>query len=261
MILHAEEMGQGAQGVPVCILHGLFGSGANLRMVARRLASTRRVLLLDLRNHGHSPHAATMAYAEMAADVRETLAAHEAIPAALLGHSMGGKAAMHLALGTPGAVSRLLVADIAPVAYPPHFRDLAQAMLALPLRPGLTRAEASALLAAAVPDASLRAFLLQNLVLGEAPAWRIGLAEIAAALPGIEGWDAPPGIHYDGPTLFLSGARSDYVRAEDRPCIRALFPASRFASLRDAGHWMHADQPDAFVATASAFLSAAGQPA
>ena len=255
MILRAEEMGNGA---PVCVLHGLFGSATNLRTVGRRLAATRRVLLLDLRNHGTSSHASSMSYAEMAADVRETLASRDALPAALLGHSMGGKVAMRLALEAPGAVSRLLVGDIAPVTYPPHFRDLAAAMLALPLRPGLKRAEADALLAPAAQDRALRAFLLQNLVLGEAPAWRIGLAEIAAALPGIEGWDAPTGASYGGPALFLSGGRSDYVRAADRPLIRALFPAARFVTLRDAGHWMHADQPEAFAATATAFLAPPG---
>ena len=252
MILHAEEMGKGSP--PVCLLHGLFGSGANLRTAARRLAATRRVVLLDLRNHGGSGHAAGMSYGEMAADVRATLAGREALPAALLGHSMGGKVAMRLALDAPGVVERLLVADIAPVAYPPHFQDLVAALQALPLRPGLGRAEASALLAPAVPDAALRAFLLLNLRPGEMPCWRIGLGEIAAGLRHIEGWEAPPGARYAGPALFLSGERSGYVRAEDRPAIRALFPEARFAVLRDAGHWMHADQPEAFAATATAFL-------
>ena len=262
MILHAQEMGAGD---PVCLLHGLFGAGMNLRTAARHLATARRVLLLDLRNHGGSPRAPTMSYTEMAADVRETLAAHGALPAALLGHSMGGKVAMHLALGEPGAVTRLLVADIAPVAYAPHFHDLVAALCAVPLRPGLTRAEASSLLAPAIQDAALRAFLVQNLRFEGTPAWRIGLTEIAANLPVVEGWDAPPGARYEGPSLFLSGARSSYVRPGYRPAIRALFPAAHFATLRDAGHWMHADQPEAFAATAAAFLTppnlAPGEPA
>lgn len=253
MILHAEIMGQGA---PVALLHGLFGAGGNLRGIARKLAAARRVLLLDLRNHGASPHAASMTYAEMAADVRETLAAHDALPCALLGHSMGGKVAMRLALDAPGLVARLLIADIAPIPYEPHFREIAQALLDLPLHPGLRRADASALLAPRIADASLRAFLLQNLQPGDHPAWRIGLAEIAASLPGIEGWETPPGARYDWPTLVLSGERSDYVRPESRPVIRSLFPKARFATLRDAGHWLHADQPAAFAATAEAFLLA-----
>ncbi len=251
-----EETGKGS---PLVVMHGLFGSSTNWRRIARALSDRHRVFSVDLRNHGRSPWAATMSYREMAEDVIALIDKLGLQAPDVLGHSMGGKVAMRLALGAPDAVSRLLVADMAPVAYEPHFRVLARAMLDLPLRPGVTRAEASALLAPAAPDATLRAFLLQNLVFGEAPAWRIGLAEIAAALPGIEGWDAPPDAHYEGPALFLSGARSDYVRAEDRPAIRALFPAARFATLRDAGHWMHADQPEAFAATAAVFL-AAGRP-
>jgi pimeloyl-ACP methyl ester carboxylesterase len=252
VILSAQEAGEGP---PICVLHGLFGAGTNLRTATRSLQATRRVILLDLRNHGNSPHAPAMSYAEMAADVRETLAALGALPAAFLGHSMGGKAAMRLALDAPEAVTRLLVADIAPVAYQPHFHELVAALRALPLRPGLTRAEASALLAPYVEDAALRAFLLQNLRFGAgAPAWRIGLDAIAANLSLLEGWEAPPGAAYGGPVLFLAGERSGYVRPEYRPAIRALFPAARFATLRDAGHWMHADQPEAFAATATAFL-------
>lgn len=251
MILHATETGQGP---PVALLHGLFGAGANLGAVARRLAERHRVISLDLRNHGASPHGPEMSYPAMAGDVLETLDALGAGRAALVGHSMGGKAAMTAALLRPGTVERLVVADIAPVRYPPAFRSYAEAMAAIPLAPGLTRARADAALAEAVPDKGVRAFLLQNLRFGDRPSWRIGLGHIAAALPGIEGWDAPPGTVYPGPALFLSGARSDYVQPEHRPAIRALFPQARFAALRDAGHWLHADQPDAFAAVVGAFL-------
>lgn len=251
VILHATETGQGP---PVAVLHGLFGAGANLGAVARRLAERRRVITLDLRNHGASPHDPEMTYPAMAGDVLDTLAALGVERAALVGHSMGGKAAMTAALLRPGAVERLVVADIAPVRYPPAFRPYVEAMRAIPLLPGLTRARADAALAEAVPDKGVRAFLLQNLRFGERPSWRIGLEHIAAALPGIEGWDTPPGAAYPGPALFLSGARSDYVRPEHRPAIRALFPHARFAALRDAGHWLHADQPEAFAATVAAFL-------
>lgn len=251
MILHAREAGEGS---PVVLLHGLFGSARNLGTVQARLAARHRVLALDLRNHGDSPHAYGMDYATMAEDVRETLAARNALPAALIGHSMGGKVAMRLALAAPEAATRLLVADIAPVAYPPGFGAYAEAMAALPLQAGLTRATADAALAPAIPEASVRSFLLQNLHLGAAPSWRIGLAEITAALPEIEGWNTPPGASYGGPTLFVSGEFSPYIQAEARPTIRALFPAVRFVTLRHAGHWLHADNPDGFVAVASAFL-------
>ena len=105
-----------------------------------------------------------------------------------------------------------------------------------------------------MPDAAVRGFLLQNLRFGPAPSWRIGLQEIAANLPAIEGWDAPPDAQYAGPVLMLRGERSDYMRPEHHPAIRALFPMARFTTLKDAGHWLHADAPDAFVAVAQAFL-------
>lgn len=253
MELHAVELGAGP---PLVLLHGLFGSARNFGAIQKRLAAAQRVLALDLRNHGASPHAPGMSYAEQAADVLETLRRRDALPAVLVGHSMGGKVAMRLALQTPDAVSRLAVCDIAPVAYPPHFRDYARAMMALDLAPGLTRAAADAALAGQVPDPAVRAFLLHSLVFGTQPQWRIGLAEIAAALPEIEGWDAPAGARYPGPVMILTGERSDYVRPEYRPAIRALFPASRFVTLKDAGHWLHVDQPEAFVSAVTAFAGA-----
>ncbi len=198
-----------------------------------------------------------MRYSAMAADVLQTLDQLSALPATLLGHSMGGKVAMQVALAQPDMVSRLIVADIAPVPYPPHFRDIAAAMAALKLSPGMKRAEADAALAEAVPDPAMRAFLLQNLQLGASPAWRIGLAEIVAALPEIEAWDAPADARYTGPTLFIAGATSDYIRPEHRPAIRALFPNARFVTLKNAGHWLHADNPSGFVAVVEAFLGRA----
>ena len=250
MILHAIEAGtEGGAGPPVALLHGLFGAAGNFAAIQRRLGTTRRVIAFDLRNHGESPHDPAMAE-----DVLDSLSALGVPSAALVGHSMGGKVAMRAALLRPDRVSRLLVADIAPARYDPAFRGIADAMLALPLNPGLTRAAADAALAPAVPDPAVRGFLLQNLRLGPAPAWRIGLREIAAALPGIEGWDAPPGARYPGPVLMLRGERSDYVRPEHRPSVRALFPAAQLMTLKGAGHWLHADAPDAFVEVLQAFL-------
>jgi pimeloyl-ACP methyl ester carboxylesterase len=256
MILHTIEAGQGP---PVALLHGLFGSARNLGVVQRALAPRFRVLALDLRNHGASPHAAVMDYPALAADVLETLDQRAALPVALIGHSMGGKAAMMAALSQPDAVSRLVVADIAPVAYQHHNAEITATLAGLTLAPGLTRAAADAALADAVPDAGLRAFLLQNLVPGAHPHWRIGLREIAAAMPVIEGWEAPDaGAAYRGPTLFVRGAESDYVATEHRPAIRALFPSARFVTLKNAGHWLHADNPSGFVGVIEAFLSAGG---
>jgi len=252
LILHATEAGEGPS---LVLLHGLFGSAQNFASVQRQFARRFRCIALDLRNHGASPHDAAMGYDAMAEDVFGTLATRAALPAALLGHSMGGKVAMRLALDRPDTVRRLIVADISPISYPPAFRELAAALQALPLTPGLTRAAADAHLAAAIPDAGLRAFLLQNLRPGAQPGWRIGLGEIAAGLPAIEGWEAPEGAIYHGPTLFLAGARSDYIRPEHRPAIRALFPAARFVTVKDAGHWVHADNPAGFVGVVESFMA------
>ena len=252
MILHAVESGEGP---PVVLLHGLFGSARNFGAVQRALAARFRVISLDLRNHGSSPHAADMRYAAMAGDVLETLSALHAQPAAVIGHSMGGKTAMMAALLQPEAVGRLLVADIAPVPYEHNNASLVRAMQAIPLEGGLTRAQADAALAEVAREPGVRGFLLQNLRFGAVPAWRIALKEIGAAMRDIEGWQPPAGRTYQGPTLFVSGARSDYVRQEHRPGIRALFPAARFVTLKNAGHWLHADDLHGFIAVLEAFLA------
>jgi pimeloyl-ACP methyl ester carboxylesterase len=255
MILAVER--QGPTGTtPLILLHGLFGRGRNLAAIARGLAATRQVILLDLRNHGASPHAPGMAYPVLAGDVLETLDGLGLARFSLLGHSMGGKTAMACALLAPDRVDRLLVADIAPVSYAHHNRAVAAAMQAIPLHPGLTRQAASALLQDAVPDETVRNFLLQNLLPGAAPSWRIGLDEIAAALADIEAWpDGPPGRRFDRPALFVTGAQSDYVTEDGRNAARALFPRAHFVTLNNAGHWLHADQPALFLETAQRFFA------
>jgi esterase len=256
MILHAISRGDG----PVLVLlHGLFGQSGNFGAVQRRLAEGgRRVIALDLRNHGNSAHAPGMDYPTLAADVFETLSALGVLPCAVLGHSMGGKAAMALALAHPKAVARLCVADIAPVRYRPHLVTFATAMRDLVLVPGLTRAQADAALAGVVQDAGERAFLLTNLRLGGVPAWRIGLDAIIAGMDAIQDWPAIAAPPFAGPTLFLSGARSRYVLPDHRPAIAALFPRARFVVLKNAGHWLHADDPEGFFAVVDAFSRAEG---
>jgi len=247
------------EGPPVVLLHGLFGRSQNLASLAKRLSASFRTIALDLRNHGASPHAPGMAYADMAADVRETLEPLGALPAAMIGHSMGGKVAMCLALSRPDLVTRLLVADIAPVAYRHSNRAVARALLGLDLAAGLTRAQASAALTEAVPDQSVRAFLLQNLDFSEKPTWRIGLPEIAAGMGEIEGFPPfPEAARYPGPTLFVRGALSGYVKDSARDAIAPLFPAFRMETIEGAGHWLHAEQPEIFGSLAEAFLRSAG---
>jgi esterase len=170
----------------------------------------------------------------------------------VLGHSMGGKVAMRLALSAPERVTRLVVADIAPVSYPSHFGAFARAMMGVPA--AASRSAADAQLAPDVPDPAIRSFLLHNFKPGVG--WRVGLAEIVESLPRIESWGDETSS-YAGPTLFVTGARSDYVQPEQHPRIRALFPAVRFVAIKDAGHWLHAEQPAAFNATVGPFLDAA----
>jgi esterase len=250
MILHAIQAGEGP---PVVMLHGLFGTARNFGSIQRALARQFRVIALDMRNHGDSPHAPGMRYPTLAADVRETLRALGIGQAAVVGHSMGGKTAMAMALQWPADVGRLLVADIAPVVYEHGNRAIATAMMAIPLTRSLTRPEANAALADAVPRPDIRAFLLQNLRFGTDPHWRISLDGIAGAIPDLEGWVDLPGS-YPGPSLFVTGARSDYVLPEHRPIIRRWFPAARFVALKDAGHWVHADNQDGFLSVLEAFL-------
>jgi pimeloyl-ACP methyl ester carboxylesterase len=255
--LAAAEYGSGA-GLPAAILHGLFGSGRNWATIARRLAARRRVITLDLRNHGLSPSADTMDYIAMAEDVHASLQALGIARFALIGHSMGGKAAMVAALRHGAEVDRLVVVDIAPVAYAPRHLGHVRAMRALDLAPLRRRGEADAALAPAIPDAAERAFLLHNLVLDEAGArWRLNLAAIERAMPDLAGFPAmAAGTVYRGPALFVAGGNSDYLLPTHEPAIRRLFPGAQIARIAQAGHWLHADAPSAFLDVVEPFLAA-----
>lgn len=240
---------------PLLIAHGLFGSGRNWGGIVRALAEGRLVITVDMRNHGDSPWAESHSYPELAGDLAETIAEFGG-EADVLGHSMGGKAAMALALLHPGRLRRLVVADIAPVAYDHGHERIIAALRGLDLSGLTTRAEADRRLAAAIPEAGLRAFLLQSLDLrSEPPRWRLNLAVLEAEMPRITGWPELPG-RFEGPALFLAGALSDYVRPEHRAAIAASFPRARVARIPGAGHWLHADRPAEVVAAVRAFLAA-----
>ena len=248
------------RGPPALVLHGLFGSGTNWRAIARRLGSRLECHLVDLRNHGRSPHAPGMAYPQLAADVLAYLDGHGLDRAGLIGHSMGGKTAMTAALLAPERVRWLIVADIAPAPSPSDHRPILEALRALTPDSLTSRAAADAALALSVPDSGLRQFLLQNLVHGDGGLrWRIDLEAISEALPDLTDFPStPPGAFCDEPTLFLRGARSEYLTVHHEPRIHALFPRASIATIAHAGHWLHAEQPGAVTDRIARFLDEAG---
>lgn len=246
----------GSAGSPLLLLHGLLGSARNWGRVARDLGRTHRVVVPDLPNHGQSPWSEQMDYPFLARVLARLIEADGA-PARLVGHSMGGKAAMALALRRPDLVERLVVVDIAPVTYGHTFAPLIRAMRGVALAGAASRAAIEAQLAEAVPDPAVRALLMHTLETGEGGfRWRPNLAVLLAHMDDLLGFPAfPAGAGYPGPTLVLAGETSDYVRPKDEPVIRALFPAARIETLAGAGHWVHADAPEAFVATLERFFS------
>ena len=252
-ILHAPP--NPADRPPLLIAHGLFGSGRNWGVIARRLADRRQVMAVDMRNHGTSPRAGSQSYPDMAEDLAQVIRAHGG-PMDVMGHSMGGKAAMQLALTHGDLIRRLVVADIAPVAYDHDQSAHIHAMRTLDLTGLASRGEADRRLSATIPDPALRAFFLQSLDLkADPPEWRLNLDVLAAEMPKIVGWPGTQG-QFDHPTLFLAGSESHYVKPDYRDTIRTLFPKARFAKLSGAGHWLHADKPREFEDTVRAFLDA-----
>jgi esterase len=253
-MLNLTTFGNDSGKPPLLIAHGLFGSARNWGAIARRLADDRRVTLVDMRNHGDSFWSERHDYQSLAADLAAVVGAdHRQMD--LLGHSMGGKAAMMLALLHPELVNRLIVADIAPVAYDHSLNHLITAMRGLDLTGLSSRLDANRLLASSVAEDGTRAFLLQSLDLKSVPPrWRLNLDVLEAEMARITGWPDTQG-RFDGPSLFLTGALSDYVLAEHRATIKALFPAAIMAKIPGAGHWLHAEKPREFEAAIRAFLT------
>ncbi|MCV2865164.1 alpha/beta fold hydrolase [Albidovulum sediminicola] len=252
-MLTMTRYGQPSALPPLLIVHGLFGSARNWGAIARRLSDTREVITVDMRNHGDSPWFPTHTYADMAADLADVIDAIGG-PVDVVGHSMGGKAAMQLALTHPEKVNRLIVADIAPVTYGHSQNHLVAAMRGLDLTGLDSRSEADRRLGTRVEDPGVRAFLLQSLDLkADTPRWRLNLDVLEAEMDKITGWPGTGG-EFDGPVLFLAGALSDYIRPEHRAEIKRLFPKAKQAKLPGAGHWLHADRPREFEAALRAFL-------
>jgi len=269
----------GDSGPRVVFVHGLFGQGKNWTTIAKGLADTHRVTLVDLPNHGHSPWTARVDYLDMA-EMLATELEHRGGPVTLVGHSMGGKVAMQLALRRPELLRALVVVDIAPVEYPVQggrtddpdeeaspFAEFIAAMRALDLDALKTREDADAALKAAVPSRMVRSFLLQSLVreglsneeggVSRSWRWRLNLELLERDLGELRGFPAPPpGATFEGPVLWIAGANSAYVLPQDRPHMDALFPATRLIRIKNAGHWVHSEQPEIFLETLRRFLDA-----
>ncbi len=241
---------------PMLLLHGLFGSSANWHTIARQLETEYRVIVPDLRNHGRSPHADAMTYPDMAADVVALLRRLDSDRAILLGHSMGAKVAMWIALRQPAMVERLVAVDMAPVSYPDRFGAVFAALDAVdPNRIG-GRSEADRVLAQFLDDSRARQYLLQSLVLRSGRwVWRMNLAALRSALRSLLDYpELASGIQFPGPALFVYGADSPYVTAAEQAAIRQHFPLARLRAVAGAGHWVYADQPQAFLAALWRFL-------
>ncbi|WP_375426694.1 alpha/beta fold hydrolase [uncultured Friedmanniella sp.] len=260
--LFATRLGE--SGPRLVLLHGLFGQGKNFTTVARELALGARVTLLDLPDHGRSPWSTSFSYPEMAGTVARHLRAEGGgEPYAVVGHSMGGKVAMALALLHRDLVARLGVVDVSPVATTgmSSFGTYVAGMRAVDLSTLRDRAAADATLQAYAPDPVIRGFLLQNLRRdGDQWRWQMNLRLLGDELADVADWpdlaaspfEAAP---YPGPVLWLAGGRSDYVRPEYAPAMRALFPRVQAVTVKGAGHWVHADQPAVFTGVLRRFLA------
>lgn len=252
--LYYREEGD-PQAKPLILLHGLFGSSANWMGIARRLESTWRIIIPDLRNHGRSPHVASMSYQQMAEDLISFMNRLEISAAHMIGHSMGGKLAMTLALEYGDRVNRLVVADAAPVSYAHRFDAIFNGLQAIDLNRLSSRQEADQLLSETVESDATRQYLLQNLVKQSAGwSWRFNLVELAREIESIAGFPELGGQSFPGDVLLIYGGQSPYVKTEYLPVIHTFFPFARTRMLAGAGHWIYAEQPEQFTQIVKSFL-------
>ncbi|WP_286232860.1 alpha/beta fold hydrolase [Thalassotalea sediminis] len=250
-ILHYQQQGSGSD---LILIHGLLGSLENLNMVAKPLSLQYKVTNVDVRNHGASPHIDDMNYESLAKDIIDTMDALDITQASILGHSMGGKIAMQVALQYPHRINKLIIADIAPVAYPPHHEKIFAGLNAIELDNIANRKEADATLSAYVPEPGIRQFLLRNLTKQRDHfIFKCNLAflthryaQIMAAYQGNE--------QFSGQTLFIKGGESQYITSDHRETINRLFPNAKAKIIQGAGHWLHAEKTTAFNKIVGDFL-------
>jgi pimeloyl-ACP methyl ester carboxylesterase len=250
--LASEQFGE-VKNPPLIILHGFFAASRNWRQIVEKLATDFCVYVLDARNHGNSPHCEIMNYETMAADVVHFISENALQNVTLLGHSMGGKTAMWLALNYSDLITNLIVVDIAPIAYKHSFDPIINSLKNLPLAELSNRKQADLLLAEIIPELNYRQFLLQNLILKTGGyEWRINLGFFQKNADAIIGFpetdDCTP---FEKPTLFLAGALSKYIPLGS---TQLLFPRAHIVTIPDAEHWIHVQNPDGFLTAVRDFL-------
>ncbi len=259
--LHVTTTGTGPR--PVVFLHGFLGQGRNLATAARSIGDLATSLLVDVPNHGRSGWTEHFDYLQFADIIADAVRAGGAVtrPVTLVGHSMGGKIAMCLTLRHPDLVERLVVVDASPARYErtEFFERVGEAMAALGTEGIASRDHADTALSSLVPDEAPRGFLLQNLYRGSSAdgptwQWRCNVAMLRAELDRMADFPSMGGASWDGPVLWVAGARSDHVHPSHTRAMRALFPRTRLVRVKDAGHWVHADQPKVFAQLLRAFL-------
>lgn len=246
-------------GPTLMILHGLFGTWENWGAQIKMLADRYDIIAADLRNHGASPHSDTTDYHLMAEDVIELMDRLGIDRTLMLGHSMGGKVAMQLALDHPGRIDKLIVADIAPVDYGPHHEAVFRGLFNVDLAAIRSRADADARLAEHIDSAGVRAFLLKNLQRSRDGgfSWKMNLKALHDAYDRITAAPSASG-QFDGPVLFIKGGNSEYLLPEHADAIKARFPNARYKVIEGTGHWLHAEKPAAFNRLVERFLSEDG---
>ena len=252
MMLFSRIMGSGQ---PMIILHGLFGMSDNWQSLGKKLAETYEVHLVDQRNHGQSFHSDDFSYPHMSDDLREYVEEKQLEDIILIGHSMGGKTAMHFATQYPDRIAELIIVDIGPKYYPVHHREIIDGLLALSLDAISSRKQADEQLVQHIPIFSTRQFLLKNLWWKEKEqlAWRFNLPVINSKIETV-GEALPAERLYNDPCLFIRGGKSNYIYNEDLPLIRHHFPQAELCTIEQAGHWVHAEAPQAFYECIREFL-------
>lgn len=241
MKLHFRTLGEGK---PLIILHGVFGSSDNWQTVGKKLAEYFKVYLVDMRNHGKSPHSEVFNFDVMAEDITELMSDEGISHAFILGHSMGGKVVMTLSTKFAGMVEKLIVVDIAPKKYPPHHKQIFEGFRSVDLASLQSRKEADSQMSKVIANIGVRQFILKNLDRDEDGnfQWKLNLDVIEKAANSI-GEEIDDGSHFDGETLFIGGSNSDYIRESDHGQIRSIFPNSTIKMIEGAGHWVHAEKP------------------